>query len=154
MQDYGFRTELILHDAFISLPGARACEVDGAADHSHHASILAFLPGRRTDGARWSISATASTADFAGTRLRGHIVLVEGIATPAVAQRAPRGGRRGTAAYQPARHICTRCASRRSGAVRPPTRSAGMPATVVCTVNNADGGGDPRRARTPAHCRR
>ena len=80
----------------------------------------------RPDGVRGELVhvGAGGDADFAGRDVRGCIVLVDGIATPPVraARVAGRGHRDSCTSARTS--ICTRCASRRSGAARPTRRSA------------------------------
>ena len=41
LDEYGYRTKLIMHDAYISLPGKARVDVDNQALHQHHAFLLA-----------------------------------------------------------------------------------------------------------------
>ena len=134
----GFRTRLISHDAYISLPGAARVEVDGgvltAITHSFSrpspaaglCAPLVYL-GEGTE------------ADFAREGLNGTIVLVEGIANPAVAARAARAGAAGQLHISPHEHLHEMCISPIWGSPAPSTL-AELPTTVTCTVSNEDGG--------------
>ena len=69
MDSYGFQTKIILHDAYISLPGAARVEVDGRAltaiTHSHAMpSPSSGVTGRLVDVGE------GNEADFAGRDLR------------------------------------------------------------------------------------
>ena len=61
--------------------------------------------------------------DFAAVDARGKIVLLEAIANPAASLRASRRARSGKS-ISARTSICTRCASRRSGAARPSRRGS------------------------------
>jgi hypothetical protein len=138
MEEYGYRTQLLMHDAYISLPGRASVTVDGAAltaiTHSHgQPSPAGGLSGRLVyvgDG---------TPADFARLDVRGAIVLAEGIANPRVAQLASRAGAAGQLHISPHHHLHEMCVSPVWGSPTPATL-ADMPATVVCTVSQADGG--------------
>jgi len=137
LNSYGFRTEIVLHDAYISLPGPARVEVDGTAltaiTHSHaQPSPPAGVTGRLVDVGE------GTEADFAGRDLRGCIVMAEGIASPAVAQRASRAGAVGQLHISPHDHLHEMCISPVWGSPSAATR-ADMPTTVVCTVSQADG---------------
>lgn len=135
MRDYGFRTQLLLHDAYISLPGKASVLVDGQAIGCITQSFscpgkIAGVPvylGHGTD------------ADFAGRSLAGRIVLCEGMATPAVAQRAARAGAAGQLHISHHGHIHEMCISPVWGNPGASTRDE-LPTTIACSVNNADGG--------------
>ncbi|WP_158747046.1 M28 family peptidase [Acidisphaera sp. L21] len=136
--NYGYRTKLILHDAYISLPGTARVVVDGvdltAITHSFSrpspegglSAPLAYL-GEGTD------------VDFAGRDVRGCIVMVEGIASPAVAVRAARAGAVGQLHISPHEHLHEMCISPVWGS--PSLQTLGdLPTTVTCTISDADGG--------------
>ena len=117
LDEYGYRTKLIMHDAYISLPGKARVDVGQPDPDQHHALLLPqFATGRRD-----------RTAGLCGRRRRGRFRR----SRPAGCDRADRrhrqprpgrarlAGRRGRARCRSARtSICTRCASRRSGAAR------------------------------------
>ncbi|MDP3418010.1 M28 family peptidase [Falsiroseomonas sp.] len=134
MRDYGFRTQLLLHDAYISLPGKAQVLVDGKAIGCITQSFscpgtISGVPvylGHGTD------------ADFAGCSLAGRIVLCEGMATPAVARRAARAGAAGQLHISHHEHIHEMCISPVWGSPGTSTRDE-LPTTIVCSVNNADG---------------
>ncbi|MEO3470568.1 M28 family peptidase [Roseomonas sp. CAU 1739] len=138
MKEYGFRTDIILHDAFISLPGKASVLVDGAPVTAITQSFSLSSPPGGLSGVPVYIG-HGSEADFAGRDLRGRILLMEGMATPATAQRATRAGAAGHLHISHHEHIHEMCISPVWGSPGNSTK-AGMPATVVCSVNNADGG--------------
>lgn len=78
-------------------------------------------------------------ADFVGRDLAGRILLIEGMATPATAQRATRAGAAGQIHISHHEHIHEMCISPVWGSPGASTLD-GMPTTVVCSVDNADGG--------------
>jgi hypothetical protein len=138
MAEYGYRTELIMHDAYISLPGAASVVADGKAlaaiTHSHgRPSPAGGLSGRLVyvgDG---------TAADFARADVRGAIVLAEGIANPQVAHRASRAGAVGQLHISPHEHLHEMCVSPVWGSPSSVTL-ADMPTTVICAVSDTDGG--------------
>lgn len=138
MRDYGFRTEVILHDAFISLPGRAGVLVDGRPVTAITQSFSQSSPPGGLSGVPVYIG-HGGEADFAGRDLRGRILLMEGMATPATAQRATRAGAAGHLHISHHEHIHEMCISPVWGSPGASTL-ADMPATVVCSVNNADGG--------------
>jgi hypothetical protein len=136
MNDYGFTTKTLLHDAYISLPGRASVLVDGRAvtaithSFSRRAEGLSGAPvylGRGTD------------ADFAGRDVRGRIVLLEGMATPATAQRASRAGAAAQLHISHHEHLHEMCISPVWGSPSSATLHE-LPTTVACTISNADGG--------------
>ena len=137
LDEWGFATKLIMHDAYISLPGKARVTADGAAltaiTHSHsQASPAAGIAGRLVyvgDG---------KPSDFAGKDCRGAIVLAEGIANPAVARQASLAGAIGQLHISPHHHLHEMCVSPVWGS--PTTQTLrDMPSTVICTVSHADG---------------
>jgi N-acetylated-alpha-linked acidic dipeptidase len=135
--EYGFRTEMLLHDAYISLPGAARVVVDGQAltciTHSHSRPTP---PGGI--GGELAYLGAGREADFAAQDVRGRIVLVDGIATPAVARLASRTGAVGQVQISPHQYLHEMCISPVWGS---PTHEtlAQLPTTVVCTVSQHDG---------------
>ena len=137
LDGYGFHTELLTHDAYISLPGPARVECDGhvlaAITHSHgQPSPAAGVTGPLVD------IGEGTAADFAGRDLRGCIVLAEGIANPAVARRASQAGAVGQLHISPHHHLHEMCISPVWGNPSE-TTLAELPSTVACTVSHADG---------------
>lgn len=138
----GFRTAMLMHDAYISLPGKSAVVVTGsplvAITHSFS------LPSPEGGLSAKLVDVGAGTdADFArfaseSPGLRGAIVLVDGIASPAVAARAARAGAAGQLHVSPHEHLHEMCISPVWGS--PSTETLGnLPRTVACTISLADG---------------
>ena len=101
-----------------------------------HSFSLASPPGGLSAPLAYVGEGTA--ADFAGRDLRGHIVMAEGIASPAVAARAARAGAAGQLHISPHEHLHEMCISPVWG--NPSTATlADLPATVTCTISDADG---------------
>jgi hypothetical protein len=138
MQEYGFRTTMLLHDAFISLPGKASVTVDGKALTAITQSFSLPSPAGGLSGVPVYLG-HGTDADFAGKDLRGRIVLVEGMATPAVAARATAAGAAGQLHISHHEHIHEMCISPVWGSPGASTL-AEMPRTVACSVNSADGG--------------
>lgn len=137
LDEWGFATRLILHDAYISLPGKARVIADNQAltaiTHSHsQASPAGGISGRLV------YVGAGAEADFAGKDVQGAIVLVEGIANPVAARNASRAGAAGQLHISPHHHIHEMCISPVWGS--PSTQTiADMPRTVVCSVAQADG---------------
>lgn len=138
MKDYGFRTQVLLHDAFISLPGKASVLVDGKAIRAITQSFSQSSPPGGVSGVPAYIG-HGTEADFAGKDLRGRILLMEGMATPATALRATQAGAIGHVHISHHEHIHEMCISPVWGSPGAST-VGGMPNTVVCSVDNADGG--------------
>ncbi len=134
---FHYRTRLLSHDAYISLPGAASVLVDGTALRAiTHSFSVASPEGGLT--APVIDVGSGSDADFAGKHLAGCIVLAEGIASPAVADRARRAGAAGQLHISPHEHLHEMCISPVWGSPGVSTRHA-LPATVACTISHADG---------------
>ena len=142
LDGFGYRTTLLSHDAYISLPGAAHVTVDDvelrAITHSFgragHAAGPAVYVGEGTE------------ADFAGRDLRGAIVLAEGIASPALAARALQAGAAGQLHISPHEHLHEMCISPVWGSPGISTLAA-LPGTVACTISQADGAALRERIR-------
>jgi hypothetical protein len=138
MDDYGYRTELLLHDAYISLPGRARVDVDNQALTSITHSFSRTSPPGGVTG-RLVYIGDGEDADFAGKDLRGAIVLAEGIASPGQAARSSHAGAVGQVQISPHEHLHEMCVSPVWGSPSPETL-ANLPSTVVCTVSHDDGG--------------
>jgi hypothetical protein len=132
----GYRTELILHDAYISLPG-RARVVVGNAEL---AAITHSFSRAAPQGVRAALVhvGEGGAAEFAKQDVRGRIVLADGIASPAVAARASAAGAIGQLHVSPHEHLHKMCISPVWGSPSATTR-ADLPSTVACTISEADG---------------
>jgi hypothetical protein len=133
----GWRTELIFHDAYISLPGKARVEVDSETmtciTHSHSQSSP---PGGTSGELVYVGSGTAQ--DFAGINVTGKIVVIEGIAKPPAAWMASQAGAIGQIHITPVRMLHEMCVSPVWGS--PSAETIGlMPKTVIVTVSSADG---------------
>ncbi len=137
LQSYGYRAELLEHDAYISLPGASHVEVAGKRLTSiTHSFSLPSPAGGLT--AELVDLGDGAPQDFAGKDCRGRIVLVNGIASPAVAARAKAAGASGQLHVSPHEHLHEMCISPVWG--NPSAETIGkMPETVACTISLADG---------------
>ncbi len=137
MSEYGYRTELLLHDAYISLPGAARVDVDNQVLTSiTHSFSRSSPPGGITG--RLVYVGDGEDADFAGKDLRGAIVLTEGIASPGQAARSSRAGAIGQVQISPHEHLHEMCVSPVWGSPSVETL-ANLPSTVVCTVSHDAG---------------
>ncbi|MGH7153174.1 MAG: M28 family peptidase, partial [Acetobacteraceae bacterium] len=137
LRGYGFATTILSHDAYISLPVRSRVEIDGATPRSiTHSFSRPSPPGGLTAAIVYVGDGTES--DFADNDLRGRIALVEGIASPAVADRARRAGAAGQLHISPHEHIHEMCVSPVWGSPAPATLGA-VPATVIATIAQADG---------------
>jgi hypothetical protein len=137
LDEYGYRTELLHHDAYISLPGRSRVDVDNQALTSITHSFSRVSPPEGVTG-RLVYVGDGEDADFAGQDLRGAIVLTEGIASPGQAARSSRAGAVGQVQISPHEHLHEMCVSPVWGSPSVETLEQ-LPSTVVCTVSNADG---------------
>ena len=137
MDEYGYRTDLLLHDAYISLPGAARVDVDNQTLASITHSFSRSSPPGGVTG-RLVYVGDGEDVDFAGKDLRGAIVLTEGIASPGQAARSSRAGATGQVQISPHEHRHEMCVSPVWGSPSVETL-ANLPSTVVCTVSHADG---------------
>jgi len=136
MRDYGYDVMLLMHDAYISLPGPGGVSVDG---HALKAITHSFSqPSKGLSGVPVYVG-KGSDADFAGRDLRGRILLIEGMATPWAAERAHRAGAAGQLHISHQEHVHEMCLSWVWG--NPAERFLGsMPSTVACSISASDGG--------------
>jgi hypothetical protein len=134
---YGYRTKLISHDAYISLPGQSKVEANGGVINSitHSFSLNSPKGGLKSDLVDVD---DGSAADFARRDCRGKIVLVDGIASPVLAARAKAAGAAGQLHVSPHEHLHEMCISPVWGSPSDETL-AQMPSTVTCTISRADG---------------
>lgn len=133
----GFRTAILMHDAYISLPGPASVVAGGmtltAITHSFsQPSPEGGLTARLVD------LGMGGAAAFAQDDVRGAIVLVDGIASPAVAAWAAQAGAIGQLHVSPHEHLHEMCISPVWGSPSTETLRE-MPQTVACTISLADG---------------
>lgn len=137
MRRFGYATRLLMHDAFISLPGAAEVMVDGRSlDCITHSMARATGPGGLTGELVYIGEGEAK--NFEGRDLAGKIVLVDGIAVEDVADRASRAGAAGEIHVSPTEHLYEMCVSPVWGSPSQAKR-ADLPTTAICTIRNADG---------------
>ena len=134
---YGYRTRLIRHDAYISLPGAARVETPSGPLRCITHSFSRPSPAGGLAGELVHVGA-GRPADFAAVDLRGKIALIEGLAAPAPSARATAAGAIGQLHISPHEHLHEMCISPVWGSPTPVTREK-LPRTVVCTVSHADG---------------
>lgn len=143
MKEYGFRTELILHDAYISLPGKAVVHAPGGDIRCITHSFSRSAPKGGLKAEVIDLGA-GSPADFARHDVRGKIVMVDGIANPVMSRRASLAGAAGQLHISPHEHTHEMCISPVWGS--PTHETVGnLPSTVVVTVPLE--GGEALRAR-------
>ncbi|MDA8049540.1 MAG: hypothetical protein M0002_05975 [Rhodospirillales bacterium] len=91
LDDLGYATRLILHPAYISLPGKARLKAGNfsPASITHSFSRPSGVAG--LTGSLVYLNA-GRAEDFAGRDVRGRIVLLDGIANPAASRRASEAG--------------------------------------------------------------
>jgi Peptidase family M28 len=141
LDSYGFRTRILHHDAYISLPGRSRVSVGNIVPKSITHSFSQSSSGLT---AELVYVGAGADADFADREVRGKIVVVDGIATPPVSLRASRAGAAGQLHVSPHEHLHEMCISPVWGSP-PPDKLADLPSTVVCSVLPSFG--DPLRER-------
>ena len=137
LDGYGYRTELVRHDAYISLPGRARIEIGAAApDCITHSFSRSSDPG----GTRGQVvyAGRGSAQELAALDVRGRIVLLESIANPAAGLNASEAGAIGQIHISPHEHLHEMCISPVWGSPAPDTLPR-LPRTVVLSVRKADG---------------
>jgi hypothetical protein len=137
LDDYGYRTTLLSHDAYISLPGRARVEVGGRGLACiTHSFSQSSAPGGTSAPLVYVGSGGAD--DMAARNVAGHIVLVDGIASPAVSLRATQLGAVGQLHASTHEYLHEMCISPVWGSPTQET-AQNLPRTVVCTISQADG---------------
>ena len=132
---YGYATELLLHDAYISLPGRVRFEALGS---EHRCITHSFSRPASALQTRLVDVGSGDDAGYAATDARGAAVLVDGIATPAATIAADRHGAVAQIHVSPHEHLHEMCIS-------PVWGSPGddqlddLPHTTVVTVEHETG---------------
>jgi N-acetylated-alpha-linked acidic dipeptidase len=137
LDSYGYKTDLIHHDAYISLPGKARIEIGNATpDCITHSFSRPSAPG----GTRGSVvyAGLGRPEDFAKLDVAGRIVLLESIANPAASLNASLAGAIGQIHISPHSHLHEMCISSVWGSPTDETRER-LPRTVVLSVRQADG---------------
>jgi len=151
MGRYGYRTELLSHDAYISLPLASTVSVGGKEIRSITHSMSPST-GPAGIEAPLVYLGEGSPADFAGKDVVGKIVLIDGVALEDVADRASKAGAVGQIHISPTEHLYEMCISPIWGSPSQRNR-ADLPKAAAATIPNAEGtalrercaGGEARR---------
>ena len=137
MREYGYRTNLLLHDAYISLPGKAQVHVGGTSIGCITHSFSRPTPQGGLSGVPVYVGA-GTAQDFAKVDVRGRIALIEGMAMPETAKRASDAGASAQLHISHHEHIHEMCISPIWGSPSLSTRTD-IPKTVACTGANADG---------------
>lgn len=143
LDTYGLKTHLILHDAYISLPGDAYIEVDGSRLQCITQSFSRPSPAGGVH-APIVYAGAGLPKDFAALDARGKIVLLEHIANPGAALRSSRAGAVGQIHISPHEHLHEMCISSVWGSPSDETMDR-LPSTVVVSVRKVDGDALKRR---------
>ncbi len=137
LDEAGFRTSLIAHQAYISLPGKAALDIgnDQIPCITHSFSRPSAPGGTR---AELVYLRTGAPTDFAAADVRGRVVLLDGIANPAASLRASQAGALGQVHVSPHDHRHEMCISSIWGSPTPETIDR-LPSTVVVSVTKSEG---------------
>ena len=145
LDGFGYRTELLQHDAYISLPGRARIEIVGAAPDciTHSFSRPSPLEGLR---GQVVYAGTGGAQDFAGLDVRGKIALLDGIANPGASLNASLAGAVGQIHICPREHLHEMCISPVWGSPDPASL-ARLPRTAVVSLRQPDGDALKRRVQ-------
>ncbi|CAH1694289.1 Peptidase M28-like protein [Hyphomicrobiales bacterium] len=110
MKSYGFATEIILHDAYISIPLKGEVVLDGRVLRAITHSFSRSSPAGGLTAEVIDLGA-GTPADFAHRNVAGKLVLIDGIANPAAALRASQAGAAGQIHISPHEHLHEMCVS-------------------------------------------
>src|SRR5580704_1998327 len=143
LDGYGLKTELILHDAYISLPGKARLEIGNLTPDCITHSFSRSSPQGGLAG-KLAYAGAGAEKDFAAQDVRGKIVLLEHIANPAASLRASEAGAIGQIHISPHKHLHEMCISPVWGSPTDATLGK-LPKTVVLSVRQADGEALKRR---------
>lgn len=133
LAEYGYRTELIEHEAYISLPVAGGVRW---GDATLNGIAHSFSRSTGPDGVTAPLIAVGAgtAADFEGKDVHGRAVLIQGIANPAAALRASRAGAVAQIHVSPHEHLHEMCISPVWGSPDDRRRDS-LPSTAVVTVS-------------------
>jgi hypothetical protein len=137
MDALGFRTRMIEHDAYISLPGRADVQLNGTSVNCITHSMSRSSPPEGTTG-RLVYCGAGTEEDFAKQDLQDCILLLEGMATPTMAWRASRAGAAGQIHVTPDDQLHEMCVSAVWGNPTPESRTH-LPSTVLTTISRTDG---------------
>jgi hypothetical protein len=139
MNKAGFRTRLIQHDAYISLPGRAALATE---DGNEQFTCITHSFGRPSPVGGLVATAidigTPTQENFDRQDLSGRIAIIDGLCSPTTAYRARLAGAVGQIHVMPYEHLHEMCISNIWGSPEPDELNE-LPATVALTVSAADG---------------
>ncbi len=133
----GFHTKILMHDAYISLPGKARLIVDGNdVECITHSFSRVSKPGGLS--ARVIDLGAGNPADYAGKDVKGAIVMLDGMATPWGSRRATEAGAAGQIQVNIHEHTHEMCVSPVWGSPTPETLHL-LPETVIASVTKSRG---------------
>jgi hypothetical protein len=134
---FGYKTELVLHDAFISLPGTARVTIGTEAFPciTHSFSLSSPVQGLL---APLVYGEAGRMGDLTNSNGTGKIVLLDGIATPGATLQAGRAGAVGQIHISPQEHLHEMCVSPVWGSPSSETLDQ-LPRTVVVSISHEDG---------------
>jgi Peptidase family M28 len=139
MVEFGYRTKLLFHDAYISLPGRSRVTVDNREIRSITHSMSRATPVDGVSGELIDVG-KGDAARIASMDVRGKILLADGIASEEVASPASAAGALGHLHVSTNEHLYEMCVSPVWGSPSQYTRRA-LPSTVLCTIPRSEGEG-------------
>jgi hypothetical protein len=137
LDGYGYKTDLILHDAYISLPGRAKIHIDAETPDCITHSFSRPSPAGGLQGTI-VYAGNGRPEDFKSIDAHGKIVLLDGMANPNASRNASLAGAIGQAHISPHEHLHEMCISPVWGSPGDATRKD-LPSTVVLTLRKADG---------------
>ena len=145
MKSYGFTTEIILHDAYISIPVRGEVILDGRALRAITHSFSRSSPAAGLTAEVVDLG-PGTAADFARQDVTGKLVLIDGIANPAAALRASQAGAAGQIHISPHEHLHEMCVSPVWGSPTHETVDR-LPKTVIVQIPFDEGQALRRRRK-------
>jgi hypothetical protein len=145
LDEYGYRINLIRHEAYVSLPGRARLEIGALTPDCITHSFSRPSPA---GGLRGTLvyAGPGRPEDFAKVDAGGRIVLLEGIANPAATFRASQAGAIGQIHISPHKHLHEMCISPVWGSPSDATLDR-LPRTTVLSVRKPDGDELKRRVQ-------
>ncbi len=137
MEEYGFSTRLILHSAYISLPGSASLEAAGKSVRCITHSFSRASPRGGLE-AEVIYVGRGLPADYPAKDVRGKVVLIDGIANPLASLAASRAGAVAQIHTSPHEHLHEMCISPVWGSPGD-DQIAQLPTTTVVTIDQASG---------------
>lgn len=137
LEGFGFRTELIEHDAYISLPLAGGLQVIGPRTEGHYAVTHSFGQSAPANGIDLDLVDAGGKVPADGSAA-GRAVLIDGLASPAVAAAATAAGARAFIAVNPGPEIHEMIVSPVWGSPGAADRDR-LPAVIALSVNQETG---------------